>query len=114
MANVPLNFKNLGDADNGRVGGAFELALRNAEADLRDRPTDERAREITLKIRLKPLHANGHYEGATLDYSVTSKTPHQEGNTIHMLPKRLDGKHCLIMPTLGTDANQPTMFTDDE
>jgi hypothetical protein len=109
VANVPLSFASLAELDDGRLAAAFDRELRAAEADLRDRPADDRKRKIVLTLELEPLQHKGDFDGAEIDYYITSKKPHEQGNTIRATPKRIDGKWTLLMPTLGTDANQNTM-----
>lgn len=88
MANVPLTFKNLVELDDGRLAVAFDRELRQALADLRDRPADKRKRKITLTVELQPLEHHGDFDGADIDYYVTSKRPHEAGSTIRLTPNQ--------------------------
>jgi hypothetical protein len=112
--NVPLSFKHLAELDNGRLAAAFDRELRAAEADLRDRPADDRKRKITFTLELTPLEHKGDFDGAEIEYFVTSKKPHEQGNTIRAIPKRVDNKWLLVMPTIGLDANQSSMDFESE
>jgi hypothetical protein len=113
--NVPLSFRHLAELDNGRLAIAFDRQLRAAELDLRDRPADNRKRKITLTIELTPLEHKGDFDGAEIEYFVTAKTPHEQGNTIRATPKRIENKWVLVMPTIGNDANQNSIdFGSDE
>lgn len=106
MANVPVGLRNLVELDDGRLEKAFDRSLKAAIQDLRERPADNRARKITLTIEMKPREHRGDFDGADIDYYVTSKTPHEQGNTTVLAPSRINNEWTLAMPTEGNNANQ--------
>lgn len=50
-----LDLSSIRDLDVGRVEKAFQIHLGRAVQDCEDRPSDDRARTITIQLQLKPL-----------------------------------------------------------
>jgi hypothetical protein len=50
-----LTLNSLSSADGGRVGAAFQAALKRAIGDCEDRPQVTKAREIVLKVAIVPV-----------------------------------------------------------
>ena len=67
-----LTFEALPDVDYGSVVVAFNQALRAAYLDIKDRPNLIAAREVGLKVTVKPME-NGDF--VDVAFSVTHKMP---------------------------------------
>jgi len=50
-----LTLKSLAEMDGGRIGAAFQSALKRAIGDCDDRPQVSKAREIILKVSIVPV-----------------------------------------------------------
>lgn len=50
-----MKLDNLGLLDDGKIQGAFDAAIRRLAFDCVDRPTDGKARSLTMQIKLVPV-----------------------------------------------------------
>lgn len=114
MANVPVNFRNLAELDDGRLSKQFDGYLKAAINDCRMRPTDDRKRTIKLEIELVPILEDGDFNGADLEYHITSKTPNHKGNRIKTITRKIKNDWTLVMPTEGNDASQGQLGFDKD
>lgn len=115
MSTAILELGSLANFDDGLLAAAFNESVRKVVADLNDRPNDDRAREVTIKITFKPIPRQGELDFARVSAVVTSKTPAQEGRACTLSPKRLGKELGLIFSTNGPDVRQSQFeFGGDE
>lgn len=112
---TPLRAETLHQMEHGRVGAAIDLALKRIEADCRDRPGDDRARVLTVEIRVKPIADTVDREvvcdGLKATVLVKSKAPAQESREVIM---GLDPRRGIVFSPDVLDCRQATFLQDEE
>lgn len=108
-----LTLESLHGLDDGLVAAAFNASMKAVVADMNDRPNDERAREIVVKVTLKPIARQGDLDFVKLSAVVNHKVPPQEGRECTLTPKRIGKDLGLLFATTGTDSRQPHLGFDD-
>jgi hypothetical protein len=85
MALFFLDLATLKDLDNGKAAIAFRRAVEDCTKDCQDRPTEERARKITLELSLTPVAAeDAEFEGTfracgvTGEFKIKSAIPNRQ------------------------------------
>lgn len=75
MASVKVGLENLSAMDSGMTAHLFNRALKQAIADCVDRPSDDAARTVMLKLTIKPQETDGVCETVLMDAQVQTKLP---------------------------------------
>jgi hypothetical protein len=115
LSTAILELSSLATFDDGMLAAAFNDAVRKVVADLDDRPNDDRAREVAIKITFKPIPRHGELDLAKVSAVVTSKMPAQEGRSCTLSPKKLGKDLGLLFSTNGPDVRQSQFeFEGDE
>lgn len=95
-----LSGNTLADLDHGRAGEAIDRALAQAVRDCFDRPTDERARKVTVQIDITPIadiHGDAvSCEGANGVYKVRLRQPDWESGKLNF-GVRKGGRHGAML-----------------
>lgn len=73
MALKQFDLGQLADIDGGRIAAAVELEMKKAIEDCRDRPTEERARKVTLEVSLVPTVYDGTGDLETINMTFQCK-----------------------------------------
>lgn len=109
MAVHQLTLDSLRNLDLGKASTMFDLALGRLAADCLDRPADDRPREVTLKLIVKPLvDPDGSCSSVDLQIKVNSKIPEHQTKTYN-LGLRNDG--ALLFNEFSPEAfGQLTMY----
>lgn len=81
---VSLSADTLARLDRGRIGVAIDQAIQTVQQDCEDRPTDERARVVTITLSMVPKHRMlervAQCESAEATCKVSAKLPaHESG-----------------------------------
>ena len=111
----PLSFKNLQLLDNGTITIAFDHELKRVMEDIKDRPTDDRARVVQINCKLTPIVdlKNGavNAEEADFEVEITSTVPKRCTKPYKMTAK-VSGE-LYFHPDLPDDPEGSTMFDAD-
>lgn len=85
MSLVFLDLATLKDLDNGKPAIAFRRAVEDCVKDCSDRPTEQRARKVTLELVLTPVAAeDAEFEGTfracgvTGEFRIKSSIPNRQ------------------------------------
>ena len=104
--------------DRGMLSACLEKAIERAVADCVDRPGDDRARVVILKLEVKPKAETRENvitcEGAAATYKVTAKNPPWESQSLDFGVRRLAGKDVLVFSDHSPSDHQQTTFFDGE
>lgn len=71
---VPLNFENLKNLNEGRIDKLLKTHLARAAQDCIDRPADKTAREVIMKFTFKPEFDTQTQEAETASCEIECKT----------------------------------------
>lgn len=83
-----LRLGTIAKLDQGVIAAAFDAELASALNDCEDRPHTEKARTITLTIKLTPVpDSSGGMKATEVDFDIKSTRPKQESRTYQMEPK---------------------------
>ncbi len=75
----------LGKVGNGIVEVAFKTALRQVLDDLETRPSVDSAREVTVKVSLKPVQGDsGILEAVETEFDIRQKMPSYRSRSYSM------------------------------
>ena len=111
-----LKLETLAELAHGKVGVAFDREVKTLGKDCIDRPSDDRARTVTLTVTLKPTAiADGQSvtcEGVKAVAKVRSKKPDYETQEID-LGIRENGS-MVFSPTCPENRRQQELFEPDE
>ena len=84
---VPLNFANLDQLDNGRIGQLLLLHLNRASQDCQNRPACTDKRTISIKFDLVPVSdPEGYCESIGLTIKAETKIPTYKSKVYEMKP----------------------------
>lgn len=116
MAVLQLDFENLKHLDGGRLESAVNQELRRIMADLSDRPGDDRARSLTIKLSFKPICDEiGDIETAAVQFDCASRFPNRKSRVYSMKPRRTPTGPVLVFDEDSLDdANQPALPMDPD
>lgn len=79
MAVHKLTLDSLRKLDLGKASTMFDMAISRLAADCLDRPADDRPREVTMKLIIKPyVDPDGSCSNVDLQIKVTSKIPEHQ------------------------------------
>lgn len=79
MSVYQLTLDSLRNLDLGKASTMFDLALARLATDCLDRPTNDRPREVTLKLIIKPIIGpDGSCSSVDLQIKVNSKVPEHQ------------------------------------
>lgn len=107
MATEKFTAAALATVDNGRVGAAFEAALRRVQADCKDRPATKKPRKIAIVVTVSPLVGDGgELESCDLAFEVQDSLPKRVTRVINM---RADRGALLWNELSPDDARQTTL-----
>ena len=86
---LELTLKNLGEFTDGKLGVAFEQAMRRIVNDMMDRPGVDKPRKLSMLISAKPILDEDGDLG-TVDVQVTLKEHYPDRSTgkVRMAPRR--------------------------
>lgn len=110
-----LTLNTLASADGGRVGAAFQVALKRAIADCEDRPQVSKAREIVLKVAIVPVAGKEDETCDQIAYqAVVSDSVPKRQTRVYSARIKHGGKAAFNDESLD-DVNQHTFgFEDSE
>lgn len=117
MAEETFSFGALGKLDDGYTARLLDKLLREAVASCYDRPGDERARTLTLKLHVTPQSQGATCVGVNLEAEVgplarpTERTGLigmrvGERNTLRFNPMSPDNPDQLTLDEMGSDAKR--------
>jgi len=79
----------LAKIDEGRIGVAFDEAIKRCEADCKDRPALKEARKITLTATIVPSVApDGEMESCDLQLVIKETIPDRKTRVYNAISKR--------------------------
>lgn len=111
-----LTLENLKDLDYGKASLTFDKALRRAVADCLDRPGDNRARTVSLELKLSPVSdvvgSTISCEGAKGVFKVKCSIPNWETQMVDFGVKR-DGR-LVFNEDSPRDHRQQTFLEEQE
>lgn len=111
-----LNAASLKYLDRGAAAEVLKLALERAVRDCIDRPSDERARTVTMTFAIVPVKEVIDNvitcEGAHLAYKVRAKNPDYESRTIDCGVR--ENGMLVFNANCPTDHKQSTFLDTDE
>ena len=105
-----LNLAALATIDGERFAKAFQLHVKRVAADCYDRPTDPKAREITIKVSVKPVEIDGLCDDCNVTMQIASTVPKQQTRPYNMALKKAG---LLYRPDSPDDVEQQN-FLDNE
>lgn len=70
-----LTLEQLARLDNGKVAAVFARELRHVVSDCIDRPTDDKARKITMTVSVTPQECDGVCETVEAEVTIKSSVP---------------------------------------
>ena len=131
---VPLNFRNLGNLDQGRIGKALEKHLATMAVDIVNRPCDAAGkvhkRQVQITLDLIPETGIGEFgsvelQGITGEVQITSKMPAHRSSPVSfkvgnagqglMFNPDIPGKEGLSQPPIpGTGHHDAEGMDDDD
>lgn len=86
---LSLTLENLKDLDHGKFAMAVAAEIESCMRDMHDRPADDRARTLDIKLTFKPeTDDQGNLEHTNVRFSVASKLPKRETTSYRMLALR--------------------------
>lgn len=113
MPFMELTLTSLDQLDDGRVAKAFLHELKRAVQDCMDRPGDDKARTVSLELKITPVvsTANGilEMEGANGEFSIKSKVPDRKSKTYSF---RANKKGQLAYSSTSPEDADQTTFDD--
>lgn len=97
------------EIDSGKIGKAVQLALKQAVADIEDRPHDEKARKIGLTIHIVPTNVDraGNVETCGVQFKIKLTVPDRESLSYSL--RAGEGQELLFAPESPEDVNQHTI-----
>lgn len=109
---VPLDFSNLKNLDDGRIDKLLKHHIGNIARDCINRPTDKSARKVTLEFIVKPQpNPEGDAETASVEVECKSKVPIYRSRRFEM---RLSNNGLSFNADFPDDINQPSLFPEGE
>lgn len=75
-----LSYQSIAEVDGGVIEVAFNQALQQVINDLRDRPTLDKKRSVTLQLDLTPIADHGHLSRTDIEFSVKPTLPPKKSN----------------------------------
>ncbi len=97
-----LSVESIGVIDDGRVQAALNREIERVVEDCLDRPGDETAREVTMKIAIKPESGQaGVCEDCDVEFEIKSKLPPVRSKRYQMRP---EGNGGLVFNDLSPEA----------
>ncbi len=116
MSQQLLKLETLSALAHGKVGVAFDREIKRLVRDCIDRPSDDRARVVTLQITVTPTAVvDGQSvtcEGAKAVAKVRSKVPDYETQEIDLGVRENGG--AVFSPTCPENHRQIEMFPAEE
>lgn len=107
MALEKFNTEALVTVDNGRVGAAFEAALRRVHADCADRPATKKPRKIAIVVTIVPeIDEKGDLDSCNLSFEVQDSLPKRVTRIVNM---RAANGQLLFNEMSPDDARQSTI-----
>lgn len=80
-----LTLGSLDELDGGKIGRLVKNHLRRAADDCYDRPSDDRARKVTIEIELVPIDdGHGSAESVKTRVKCVCKVPHHQSRPYEM------------------------------
>lgn len=113
MADVQLSLQTIQDYDPA-IAATFNKLLKIAAMDCDDRPADDKAREVTLKVVMTPIFdANTRdCDGIEVDFQCGGKSPAHRSRPY---PLNLRKNGVMVgNPDSPENPNQSTFMTNDE
>lgn len=109
MPVVELSLDAIAKIDDGRVAAAFNDLLKTVIADCINRPADDRARGITLKVALRPAldEETGDCYLVTTEFDMATTIPNRRSKTYQCVIENGRAGYHANHPA---DAAQPTLF----
>ncbi len=116
MSRQQFRIEDLKKFDFGIVATAFNKQVERVVSDCMDRPTDDKAREVMLVLKAKPLAvvsgSSVDCEAVDVEFEIRSRVPTLRSKIVRMEPKA-DGR-LLFNPDNSDDPISPTAFNDQE
>jgi hypothetical protein len=115
MRQKPLTLDNLRELDFGKIGAAFQAELQHVVKDCQDRPTDDRARSVSIVFKLAPevdvkagvIHADVIEVGC----EITSNVPKRRTQIYKMKPQA--NGTLLFHPELPEEPEGSTLYDEE-
>lgn len=106
---VPLDLGTLQEMDSGRIAKVLAHHLSRASQDCMNRPSDTKAREVTVRFAFIPVPNpnTGEAEEAKCEIEIKSKVPVHRSKEFHM---RMGVKGFRFNQDFEDDLNQPSLF----
>lgn len=104
-----LTLASLAEIDGGRFAAAFQQHIKRVSADCFERPTDSKAREITIKLSVKPIEIDGLCDDVNVTMQVASTVPKQQTRPYNMALKKAG---LLYRPDSPDDVEQNSFLED--
>ena len=110
---LQLTLANLAYLDDGKGAEAFDLCLRRAVHDCRDRPNDDKPRIVTLPIELVPVvESDLSCTEVTAKIKAAAKVPEYKTKSYSL---GIRGKDMLVFSEFSPgDVNQASLDVGDE
>lgn len=114
MNPTKLTLENLKQLDHGIIPAAFNKEIERIVEDCKDRPTDDRPREVVLKIKMAPKvdaeagDVNG--DEILVDAEISSVVPKRRTKVYTMKPQ---GKSAIFHPDLPDDPDESMLYDED-
>lgn len=107
MALEKFTTEALSRIDGGRIAAAFELALKRAEVDCKDRPAVKKARRVELIATIEPiLGPDGELDSCDVSFTIKDSIPKRESKVFNMTAAR---SGLMFNEMSAEDARQKTL-----
>lgn len=108
-----LTLENLEHLDFGKVDVAFQQHIKRVALDCLDRPVDDKARIVTMKVSVKPVpETDGTCDHVALQIKLSSSVPDHKTKVYDLLVKR--SGQLLFSEDSPENAAQSTIFDDEK
>lgn len=112
---MKLDLENLKVLDDGRLEAAFAQELRHVVLDLMDRPADDRCREVSFKVKFKPIVDDcGDCEAVQVQVDIGSKLPSRKSRVYDMRARKSTTGPMLVFNEDSLDDMDQTTIFDQE
>jgi len=86
MGMQELTLETLGEVDHGKIAAAFNLLLQRVMLDCFDRPGDDKARSVELRLLVSPMADpnTGAFDGCQVQFKLKSSVPPLQSKLLSM------------------------------
>lgn len=109
MAFKQFNLAALHDIDDGKAAVAFDRLLQRMIEDCHDRPSDKKARKVTLQIEIVPVpEADGTCDNVEVVIQALARAPSMKSRALSMGLR--GSKSIVYSEDRLDDVDQPSLF----